>query len=111
MQLDERSLLLKSLFKAGRQMGLSDSETSLIVGFDESVPISEINPGSSEEARALSLIRCYQCLYNLTGGESSLIEHWLRTKNKDIGDIPVRHMSNYEGLDKVQEYLEALSMR
>lgn len=109
--MSESAVLIKSVFRAGHSMGLSDAVIGDIIGLNQSKPNPETPPRTETEQRAVSFLECYQALYNLTGGAEDEMAHWLRTENRHTGGIPVRQMVDFDELAKISDYLTALCQR
>ena len=106
--IDDRAVLSKSLLNAGKAFGMSQAEIGQVIGKDRTSIARGIDPKSKAGELALLLIRCYRSLYVLVGGNSDDIKHWMHTKNRHTGGIPVKQVQTVQGLNHVVEYLDAM---
>jgi hypothetical protein len=106
---DRTEVLGEAFASAGRRLGLRQAELGGIIGKDRSaISRGHIDPGSKAGELALLFIRCYRALHVLTGGDPDQMAHWIRTKNRHTGGVPVEQMATVQGLIAVLEYLDAI---
>jgi len=105
---DNKEILSKSLIKAGKAMGMSQTEIGNVIGKDRTSITRGIDPNSKAGELALLLIRCYRGLYVLVGGDSNNIKHWMHTENRHTGGIPAEQVQKVQGLNRVIEYIDAM---
>lgn len=113
IQPDPAHVLCKALFKASEQLTLKQEELGKVIGSNRS-SISRLkqkgalDPQSKQGELALLLIRAARALFALSGGEPSLIQHFMRTPNKLTGGVPAEQMQSVQGLMRVVTYLDAI---
>ena len=78
-----------ALVKAGKELGLTQSELGSIVGRDRTaLSRGALEPGTKSGELALLLIRAYRALFVLVGGEPRQMKHWMNTHNLHVGGVP-----------------------
>lgn len=87
LDIDDEKLLSKAAGEVVKILGL---------GLEASVP----DP--------LQLIRLYDNLATMLGGDEELMRHWMREKNKHLGFEPRTQVHNEEHLCEMNRYLEGL---
>jgi hypothetical protein len=105
---DARAVLTKALLNAGKGLGLSQERLGEIIGRDRTAFSRGLDPASKAGELALLLIRCYRSLYALVGGDPSVMQHWMHTRNRDTGGVPAEQVRSVQGLVAVVEYLDAM---
>lgn len=60
---------------------------------------------------ALLLIRLYQDLYTLTGGDRAWMEHFLTLVNRVTGGIPIHQIETKSGLITVLNFVESIRIK
>ena len=104
--------LTRALVKAGKEMGLTQSELGSIVGRDRTaLSRGALEPDTKSGELALLLIRAYRSLFVLVGGEPRQMKHWMHTHNHHVGGVPAELVRSVPGLMRVVEYLDALRGR
>ncbi len=101
-------VLSKAVFKAGKAMGLTQSQVGDVIGRERTGIRQGLNPTSKAGELALLLIRCYRSLFVLVGGDNKAMRHWLNTNNRHLGAVPREQLNNIPGLIRVTEYLDAM---
>ena len=107
-KMDNSAVLSKALLKAGKTLGMSQTEIGKVVGKDRTSIVRGIDPNSKAGELALLLIRCYRSLYVLVGANDENIKHWMHTENRHTGGVPVQQVQTVQGLNHVLEYLDAM---
>ena len=108
---DPDDVLAKATLRAGKALGLSQSDIGVVVGRDRTSLRRGIDPeGKSGELAAL-LIRVYRALYVLVGGEGAPMRHWMSVANRHTGGVPREQIRTVAGLARVVEYLDAMRGR
>lgn len=62
----------------------------------------------ADDDEQLVIIRIYQRLYALIGGNPDAIRHWMHTSNRGTGGVPAEQLLTSGGTDAVRDYLESL---
>ena len=105
-------VLTRALVKAGKELGLTQSELGAIVGRDRTaLSRSALEPDTKSGELALLLIRAYRALFVLVGGEPRQMKHWMHTHNHHVGGVPAELVRSVPGLMRVVEYLDAIRGR
>ena len=110
--LSAAGVLTRALVKAGKDLGLTQSELGSIVGRDRTaLSRGALEPDTKSGELALLLIRAYRALYVLVGGEPRQMKHWMHTHNHHVGGVPAELVRSVPGLMRVVEYLDAIRGR
>ena len=110
--LSAAGVLASALVKAGKELGLTQSELGSIVGRDRTaLSRGALEPGTKSGELALLLIRAYRALFVLVGGEPRQMKHWMNTHNLHVGGVPAELVRSVPGLVRVVEYLDAIRGR
>jgi Protein of unknown function (DUF2384) len=105
-------VLTRALVKAGRDLGLTQSELGSIVGRDRTaLSRGALEPDTKSGELALLLIRAYRALFVLVGGDPRQMKHWMHTHNHHVGGVPAELVRSVPGLVRVVEYLDAIRGR
>ncbi|RCU51921.1 MULTISPECIES: MbcA/ParS/Xre antitoxin family protein [Corallincola] len=105
-------VLAKAVKNAAKQLGLSQSELSEVIGKDRSaISRNGIHIESKPGQLAALLIRCYRSLYALMGGDTANMRHFMQTENKLTHGIPAQQIRDVQGLVRVTEFLDAMRGR
>ncbi len=112
---EKKYVLTKALIRSSEMLKLSRQELSAIIGLSES-SLSRLfhdnhtclNPKSKEGQLGILLIRLYQSLDSLLGGNSTQCELWLRSENIHLGETPIKLIKSIEGLILTLQYLDAM---
>ena len=105
---DPRATLSKALGRAGKELGLSQSQIARVIGRDRSALHRGVDPDSKPGELAVLLIRIYRDLFALVGGDRETMRHWMKTPNRHLGDRPAELIGTVAGLVQVVEYLDAM---
>ena len=110
--LSAAAVLAAALVKAGRELGLTQTELGVIVGRDRTaLSRGALEPGGKSGALALLVPRAYRALFVLVGGEPEQMKHWMHTRNLHVGGVPAELVRSVPGLVRVVEYLDAIRGR
>jgi Protein of unknown function (DUF2384) len=110
--LSAAEVLTRALVKAGKELGLTQSELGSIVGRDRTaLSRGAVAPDTKSGELALLLIRIYRALFVLVGGEPRQMKHWMHTHNHHVGGVPAELVRTVPGLMRVVEYLDAVRGR
>ena len=105
-------VLSRALIKAGKELGLTQSDLGAIVGRDRTaLSRLAIEPTSKSGELALLLIRAYRALFVLAGGDARQMKHWMHTVNRHVGGVPAELVRSVQGLSRIVEYLDAIRGR
>lgn len=105
---DARRVLATATQRAGHALGLSTAQTAAIVGCTLTDFTNGLDPQSEPGRRALILIRIYQSLEVLVGGDSQLLQQWMTGNNQGIQGVPSEQIQTPEGMATILSYLEAM---
>ncbi|MDZ7670555.1 MAG: MbcA/ParS/Xre antitoxin family protein [Gammaproteobacteria bacterium] len=100
--------LTKATLRAGKVLGLNQTEVGAVVGRDRTSLRRGIDPDSKAGELAALLIRLYRSLYALVGGDAQAMRHWMETQNHHTGGIPREQIRTVSGLMSVLEYVDAI---
>ncbi len=71
----------------------------------------ELDPSSPSGQNAILLIKIYQSLYVLNGGDPVWMKRCMINKNHSTGGIPIDQIQEQEGLVKVLRVFQYLSSK
>ena len=57
------------------------------------------------------IVEIYVRLYSLTGGDRSIMTHWVSTRNKHLPGIPAELITTPGGRNRILAYLDRISGR
>lgn len=100
--------LTKATLRAGKALGLNQTEIGAVVGRDRTSLRRGIDAQSKAGELAALLIRVYRSLYALVGGDAQAMRHWMETHNHHTGGVPREQIVQVAGLIGVLEYLDAI---
>ena len=105
-------MLAKAVLNAAEQLGLEQRQIDQVLGVDHTAIINMgVDPVSKPGQQALVLIRVFQSLYALTGGDIEAIQNFMSSPNLMTGGIPIEQIQEDTGLVQVQECLHALLIK
>lgn len=108
-RVDPARVLAKALTNVGKDLGLTQTWISAVVGKERSaINRGGIDPDSKSGELALLLIRVYRSLFVLVGGDAANMRHWMHTANAHTGGVPAEQIRSVQGLLRVLEYLDAM---
>jgi len=104
--IDKKIVLAKAFFNTGKQFNFTQTQLATILGISEPT-INRlgtelgIDPASKQGEIALLFISLFSALYDLTGGDSDWIQHFLKSKNRVTGGVPMEQIETVRGLTPV----------
>lgn len=109
-------VLAEAVLKTANLLGLSNTQLAAVMGLDlmsmNQIEFSAVlEPTSSQGKTGLLLIRLYQGLSALTGGDSEWIDYFMNAFNTATNGVPFQQIQNRKGLEKVLMVVEALNNR
>ena len=107
-------VLAEAVLKTANLLGLSNTQLAAVMGLDlmsmNQIKFSAVlEPTSSQGKTGLLLIRLYQGLSALTGGDSEWIDYFMNAFNTATNGVPTQQIQNRKGLEKVLTVVEALN--
>lgn len=112
--LSPANVLAKAILNIAEQLQLTESELATIVGLlmtDRARTLQEdlLKPHTTAAKRALLLVRVYQGIYDLNGGDIECMRHFINSPNRLLDHQSPRMLIQTEqGLSKVVDLLEGL---
>ena len=108
------TVLAEAVLKTTDLLGLSNTQLTAVVGLDlasmNQIEFSAVlEPTSAHSEAGLLLIRLYQSLSALTGGDSEWIDYFMNAFNTATNGVPTQQIQNRKGLEKVLTVVEALN--
>ena len=109
----QKKVLAKAFFNTGEQLKLTQSQISSILGVSELQVMTikvhmEIEPMSKQGELALLFIRLFNKLYKISGGDLDWIQHFLNSKNRMTGGVPIKQIESTNGLVSVLQFVESI---
>ena len=109
-------VLAEAVLKTANLLGLSNTQLAAVMGLDimsmNQIEFSAVlEPTSAHGEAGLLLIRLYQNLSSLTGGDSEWIDYFMNAFNTATDGVPIQQIQTREGLEKVLTVVEALNNR
>ena len=110
------TFLAEAVLKTANLLGLSNTQLAAVMGLDimsmNQIEFSAVlEPTSAHGEAGLLLIRLYQNLSSLTGGDSEWIDYFMNAFNTATDGVPTQQIQTREGLEKVLTVVEALNNR
>ena len=110
------TVLAEAILKTADLLGLSQTQLAAVMGLDlasmNQIEFSAVlEPTSAHSEAGLLLIRLYQSLSALTGGDSEWIDYFMNAFNTATDGIPIQQIQTRAGLEKVLTVVEALNNR
>ena len=110
------SVLAEAVLKTADLLGLSNTQLAAVMGLDlmsmNQIEFSTVlEPTSAHGEAGILLVRLYQSLSALTGGDSEWIDYFMNAFNTATDGIPIQQIQTREGLEKVLTVVEALNNR
>lgn len=109
-------VLGKALQRAAHGLGLDGQKISRTVGFSE-IDVSlilrgerGIVPVSKQGQLSLMLIRVFQSLDALVGGDDAKRRDWMTSRNSALNSVPASLIESVEGLARTLAYLDGLQV-
>ena len=111
--IDNKIVLAKALFNIGQQLNLTQTQLASILGISKSKLSRfrtqlKIDPTSKQGELALLLINLFKALHDLSGGDPDWIQHFLKSKNRVTGGVPMEQIETVRGLVSVVQFVEAI---
>ena len=108
------TVLAEAVLKTADLLGLSQTQLDTVMGLDlmsmNQIEFSAVlEPASPQGEYGLLLIRLYQSLSTLTGGDSEWIDYFMNAFNTATDGVPIQQIQNRKGLEKVLTVVEALN--
>ena len=106
----QKMVLAKAVLAAAERLGLAQDQLALILSIDSVKTLTslELDPTSKQGEIALTLIRITTSLETLAGGDTTWMQHFMKSSNKLTNGIPVEQIQNAQGLFSVLQLLEGL---
>lgn len=109
-------VLAEAVLKTADLLGLSNTQLAAVMGLDltsmNQIEFSAVlEPTSAHGEAGLLLIRLYQSLSALTGGDSEWIDYFMNAFNNATDGVPIQQIQTREGLEQVLTVVEALNNR
>ena len=109
-------VLAEAVLKTANLLGLGNTQLATVMGLDRaSINTLEFSavfePASAHGETGLLLIRLYQSLSTLTGGDSEWIDYFMNAFNTATDGVPIQQIQTREGLEKALTVTEALNNR
>ena len=110
------TVLVEAVLKTADLLGLSNTQLAAVMGLHlasmNQIEFSAVlEPTSAHGETGLLLIRLYQSLSALTGGDSELIDYFMNAFNTATDGVPIQQIQTRKGLEKVLTVVEALNNR
>lgn len=99
-------VLAGATVRAGQALGLTPNRTAALIGYDQADVAQGLDPLSNPGKRALMLIRVFQSLDALLGGNQEMILTWMNSHNDYFSAAPVDLIDQDQGFGRVLSYLE-----
>jgi hypothetical protein len=71
---------------------------------------SEIDPVTHHKKILTEFLRFYRALHGFSGGDVAFMNHWLNVKNKRFGVLPRELLLTCEGIQRLNQYFEGLTL-
>lgn len=106
----QKKVLAKAVLSSAKQLGLTQDQLVIVLNLDsvKNLTSLELDPTSKQGEIALTLIRITTSLDALAGGDTTWMQHFMKSSNKLTNGIPVEQIQNAQGLFSVLQLLEGL---
>jgi hypothetical protein len=110
---DASQVLTSATLRAADLLGLDDQELGQVIGYSASEAgllrggLALVQADTYSGTRCLLLVRMFQAVEALVGGDRAKLRLWLRGFDKGVGGVPGKHISTEAGLIRTVEYLES----
>jgi hypothetical protein len=103
----------KATARAADLLHLNNASLARVIGMSEPIITSVragrgIDPASQEGQLALLLVRVFQSLDPLVGGDEARRVAWMHDHNKALQGVPAKLVENPEGLVATLAYLDGM---
>ncbi len=110
-QASASAVLSKATARAAELLHLNNASLARVIGVSEPTITSVragrgIDPASQEGQLALLLVRVFQSLDPLVGGDAAKRVAWMHSHNKALQGVPAKLLENPEGLVATLAYLD-----
>ena len=112
--INQSRVLAKAAWKAAEHLGLKPEQFLRILHLEcvdmnlsEATLMLDLN--SKQGEIALILIRIYKAIYNLNGGDTKWMHHFLNSPNLLTSGIPIEQLESMSGLLSVLKTVESLN--
>ncbi len=107
------AVLAKAVLRAATQLGMNQSELGAVLGMHRTAVSrlggnGALDPVSKQGELALLVVRLARALYALTGGDSSWMQHFMRSENEVTGGVPVEQITTIQGLVSVLTFVDGI---
>ena len=109
----QKMILAKAVLAAAERLDLTQDQLALILNIDSVKTLTslELDPTSKQGEIALILIRITTSLDALTGGDTTWMQHFMKSPNKLLSGIPIEQIQNPQGLASVLQLVEGLQTK
>ena len=104
-------ILSQAVLTAAKYLGLNDLQLATTIGITNN-ELAKIEQGekrlienSAPYLRAADVIRLYQALFAIVGGDESVMLQWMQSPNLALDATPIEKIRSKEGLQSVINYL------
>ncbi len=99
-----------AVLKAGKFLGLSQSAVGEIIGRSHiTIGQSGISPQSKSGELGVLLVRIFDSLHAILGGNEAEMKVWMKSPNSHLGgEAPLRLLQSVTGVVTVVEYLDMM---
>lgn len=113
LNVDPKVVLARALFNAADHLGLKHAQIASVIGLHGS-SINRLksklilDPATKQGELALLLIRVYDRVYTLSGGDSEWIFYFMNSYNEVTKGIPIQQIQSITGLFTVLNFVDAI---
>lgn len=110
---ERNAVLAKAFLRAAETLGMKQKEAATVLGLSSSrlsqlKSGGELDPNSKPGEAALMLIRIARGLYALNGGSKETMRHFMYTKNRITGGVPIEQVQTLSGLNEVLLFVDSI---
>jgi len=106
------TVLTKAVLSAVEHLGLTSDQLAVLLDLDLTIThLDDCKFSSLQKEIALMLIRITVSLDALSGGDTSMTQHFMKSPNKATGGIPVEQIQKFQGLATVLQFVEGLQTK
>ena len=93
------TVLTKAVLSAAEHLGLTSDQLAVLLDLDLTIThLDDCKFSSLQKEIALMLIRITVSVDPLSGGDTSMMQHFMKSPNKVTGGIPVEQIQNISGI-------------